>query len=71
MSGITKDEKHRIEQNMKQAALDIGELCSYFDVKKDFKIVLLINEIKHNLDSIFLDFEKAFTKKDLKDILDG
>jgi hypothetical protein len=71
MAGITRDEKHKVEQKMKLVALDIGELLSYFDIKKDFEKVLLINKIKNNLDSIFLDFEKAFTKKDLKDILDG
>ena len=71
MSGISEDEKHTFEKNMRLVTKEIDDLLSYFELKKDYRKIVILNSIKNKLDIIFLEFEKLLRPRDLEDLNNG
>ena len=71
MSGISKNGKHTFEKNMRLVTKEIDDLLSYFELKKDYRKIVILNSIKNKLDIIFLEFEKLLRPRDLEDFKNG
>jgi hypothetical protein len=66
---MTKDEKHLLEQKMKDIAKCLRDLFMYFDTYPNRKMKKNILQIKSKLDILFLEFEKLLHPKDIESYL--
>lgn len=70
MSGINREEKHKLENKMRLSAIDLKKIITHFENSKNVEMNNIAQKLKNRLDILFIELEKLLHPKDIEEFLD-